>query len=158
EPPPPRGTPTSPPAILTAPATKPKHKPVVKPKVRCLPPILSLDLVGPRRLVAGQLVSFTSLVRNTGSHTARNLVLHMPIPPGFSLVSSKVAGARRSGLATTGGAVHLELGTLPGHSSRNATVTLRVNATASGIRVTRARVGGVCGATGSAVVPIRVTG
>ena len=154
----PPARPTSPPAILTAPPIKPKHKPVVKPRVKCPPPVLSLDLVGPRRLAAGQLVTYTSLVRNTSSHTARNLVLALPIPPGFSLVSGKVPGARRSGLATTGGAVRLDLGTLPGHSSRNATVTLRVHTTASGIRVTRARVGGTCGARGSALVPIRITG
>jgi uncharacterized repeat protein (TIGR01451 family) len=157
----PPATPTSPPLAPTGKATKPKPKPKHTPKVKCPPPILSLNLVGPRRLVAGQLVTFTTLVRNTSANKAPNLVLDMPIPSGFSLVSSKAGAVQtekgRARVAMQGGAVRLNFGTLPGHSARSARITLRVDRTTAGRRVTRAFVAGTCGAKDNAVVPIRVT-
>jgi len=153
----------------TGKATKPKPKPKPKhtPKVKCPPPALTVSLVGPRRLVAGQLVSFTALVRNSNSNQAPNLVFDMPIPSGFSLVSTKAGNVQTqkgrtvkttpARMSMQHGAVRLTFGTLPGHSSRSVRVTLRVDRTTSGLRVTRAFVAGTCGANDNAVVPIRIT-
>ncbi len=130
----------------------------------CPRPLLSMSMIGPKTLTAGQRVTFTLRVSNRAKNPARNTVLTNPIPAGFSFVSasgattaggqsSKASGAK----AVRGGSIRLNLGTVPAHGSKTVTLVLRVDSTTAGSKVNRARAtSGSCGATAAAVLPISV--
>ena len=125
-------------------------------------------MLGPKHLTAGQLVNYTLLISNSAKNPARNTVLTNPIPSGFSFVSASGATASGAGKgksranelgakAVQGGTIRLDLGTVGAKSSKTVKLTLRVDSTAGGRKVNRARAtSGSCGATAAAVLPITV--
>ncbi|MDX6647311.1 MAG: hypothetical protein QOK40_3038 [Miltoncostaeaceae bacterium] len=127
----------------------PAPKPVVGPA--CVRAALSARIVGPRRVTAGQQVTWRITVRNVGRTLARSVRLTDRIPSGFSLVRSTPRAGFLAGVA------RFSLPDLrPGHA---ATVRLTMHASRDtvGQRLQRARVAGACEATESAVAPVTVS-
>jgi len=102
--PPPPAPPATPatPATPVSPATAPlvplvsatKTTPKKKARSVCPRPLLSMRLLGPRSLTAGQLVTYTLRVSNRAKNVAKTTVITYPIPSGFSYVSAKGAAAK----------------------------------------------------------------
>jgi uncharacterized repeat protein (TIGR01451 family) len=148
--PPEAQTASAPPTAVIAGAAPvgPAPKPIVRPV--CVPATLSARIVGPRRVVAGQQVTWRISVRNVGRTAARSVRLTDRIPSGFSLVRSSPRASFVAGVA------RFRLPDLrPG---RTVTVRLTMHASrdASGRHLQRANVAGACEATESAVAPVTV--
>jgi uncharacterized repeat protein (TIGR01451 family) len=138
--------------LVSGTKTTPK-KPKPKAKSVCPAPNLSMLLLGPRQLTAGQRVTYTIRVSNRAKNPSKNTVINYPIPSGFSVVTANGAAAK----TIRGASVRLAVGTVPGHGSKTVRVVMRVDSTTAGSKVNRARASsGSCGATAAATVPINV--
>jgi uncharacterized repeat protein (TIGR01451 family) len=89
---------------------------------------LVVDKRAPRQSTAGQVVSYTITVRNTGRVAARNVVLTDTVPAQMSLLR-RVAGARM-----VNGTLTWRLGTIAARGSKTVRLQLRLSASSQGQR------------------------
>jgi uncharacterized repeat protein (TIGR01451 family) len=145
--------PPTPPVTTGTPTPKPKP-PGKKPRVvrRCPVPKLALTLGAPAAVQAGQVARFTLTVSNSSRNTARNVVVRMPLPSGFSRL-----GATRT-LTLQNGVLVMRAGTLGRNQTRTVAVTLRVDRTARGRRSSRATTTARCDAAAAVSRPLQVAG
>jgi uncharacterized repeat protein (TIGR01451 family) len=106
---------------------------------------LAVTKTGPRAATAGQIVTYTIRVKNTGKANATSVVLRDLLPSGYSL-SGKVKGA-----TFKAGALSWKFGTLAPGKSKTVKATFRINRSVGGRRCN------VATAAASGVVTVRDT-
>jgi uncharacterized repeat protein (TIGR01451 family) len=117
----------------------------------CIRPSLLASIVGPRRVRAGQQVTWRISVRNTGSQLARSVVLNDRIPIGFSLIRSTPRFSFVSGVA------RFRLPNLRPGQIASVRLTMRASRDTAGRRLQQARIVSGCGGSESALAPITVS-
>ena len=148
------GTPTPPtPLPGVTPAGTPTPVPRKPPKPRpCPVPSLGASMIGPRTVFTGQRGTWLITVSNQGRPAARNLVVREQLPVGFSVV-----GSTRS-FSFAGRLLRFPVKSLAGGRKLAIRITMQVdNGLAAGRAVHRVRVSASCGATETALAPVRVT-
>lgn len=105
----------TPPAAILGATTTPKAK-------------LAVTKTGPRAATAGQIVTYTITVKNTGKANATSVVLRDLLPSGYSL-SGKVKGAK-----FTSGTLSWKFGTLAPGKSKTVKASFRINRSVGGRR------------------------
>lgn len=93
---------------------------------------LGIDKRGPAKVKAGQIISYTIVVTNTGSATADNVVMRDRIPTSMSLA------VKTPGVKLVKGQIEVQIGTLAPGASKTITVKFRVDRRASGFRTNTA--------------------
>jgi uncharacterized repeat protein (TIGR01451 family) len=106
---------------------------------------LRVTKTGPRAATAGQIVTYTITVRNTGRVSAAAVVLRDLLPSGYT-VSGKVKGA-----TFTGGALSWRVGALAPGKSRTVKATFRIDRSIGGRRCN------VASASARGVAAVRAT-
>jgi len=89
-------------------------------------PDVAVDKTGPATAVAGEGATYTIVVSNVGTATAKNVVLTDALPDGVSYASASPAPASVNGQTVTFG-----LGDIDVNGSASITIQVTVNATAS---------------------------
>jgi uncharacterized repeat protein (TIGR01451 family) len=117
----------------------------------CTTPSLAARIVGPRRIVAGQQLTFRISVRNTGATLARSVVLRDRIPSGFSLLRSTPRASFVSGVAS------FRLPNLRPGQTATVRLTMHASRGIAGRRLQQARIVSGCGGSESAVAPVTVS-
>jgi uncharacterized repeat protein (TIGR01451 family) len=143
---PPSATP-EPGAAPVPPVTKPQ--PAARPV--CVPAALTARIAGPRRIIAGQRVTWRITVRNVGRPLATSVVLTNRIPSGFSMVGSLPRARFVSGVA------RVRLPNLARGESATVRLTMQASRGIAGQRQQQVRVASGCNATEAARAPITVT-
>jgi uncharacterized repeat protein (TIGR01451 family) len=106
---------------------------------------LRVTKTGPRAATAGQIVTYTITVRNTGRVSAAAVVLRDVLPSGFT-VSGRVKGA-----TFTGGALSWRVGALAAGKSRTVKASFRIDRSIGGRRCN------VASASARGVAAVRAT-
>jgi len=93
---------------------------------------LGIDKRGPAKVKAGQIITYTIQVTNTGSATADNVIMRDRIPTSMSLA------VKTPGVKLVKGQIEVQVGTLAPGQSKTITVKFRVDRRASGFRTNTA--------------------
>src|SRR5581483_10108552 len=128
----------------------PAPKPVPARPV-CTSASLGARIAGPRRVVAGQQVTWRIRVRNAGHTLARSLRLTDQLPAGFSLVRGSPRVTFSRGVAV------VRLRALRTGRTTTVTLTMHAGRDIGGTRLQRVRVTGACQAVETALARVRVS-
>ena len=93
---------------------------------------LGIDKRGPAKVKAGQIITYTIVVTNTGSATADNVIMRDRIPTSMSLA------VKTPGVKLVKGQIEVQVGTLAPGVSKTITVKFRVDRRAFGFRTNTA--------------------
>lgn len=93
---------------------------------------LAIDKRGPAKAKAGQIISYTIKVTNTGTVTADNVIMRDRIPASMSLA------VKTPGVKLVKGQIEVQVGNLAPGASKTITVKFRVDRRAAGFRTNTA--------------------
>jgi uncharacterized repeat protein (TIGR01451 family) len=108
-------------------------------------------IVGPRRIAAGQQLTWRVSVRNVGARLARSVVLTHRIPSGFSLLRSSPRASFVSGVA------RFRMPNLRPGQTATVRLTMHASRGIAGRRLQQARIASSCGGREAAVAPVTVS-
>ena len=89
---------------------------------------LGIDKRGPAKAKAGQVITYSIKITNTGTITARNVVMRDRLPNGMALA------AKPAGVQLLKGAIVFTVGDLAPGASKTILLKVRIDRTASGTR------------------------